>query len=138
MTKLDFQPIPKRFMVWDGEHFLKLQTSCPEIVFQTEKMKKELVYELDDIISLSRVADISSFDIIQSINLFDKDGKEIFEGSIVENHFINKFGLVYYDEDVAGWRILYEDGTWDDLYYVRADIAVAGHILSNPELLERA
>lgn len=128
-TIKNFQPMPKRFMVWG-------------------KKKREIVRSIGlfdlyfraclryDTTGQVYFADNADFIIFQSTNLFDKDGKEIFEGSIVENIFIYKFGLVYYDEDVAGWRILYQDGTWDDLYYVKADIVAAGHILSNPELLE--
>ena len=77
----------------------------------------------------------TDFDLVQSTNLFDKDGKEIFEGSIVP-----------WNEDtgVVEWR----NGKWVlpvttsafSVYHElgpNADmVKVIGHILSNSELVE--
>ena len=123
-----FQPMSKRFIVWDKE-LQKFYEDSNGIVSSVG------LYGLAEFLNICG-RPLEQLEVIQSTNLFDKNGKEIFEGSIVENHFIGKNGCVYYDEDVAGWRILYKDGTWDDLYYVRSDIATVGHILSNLELLE--
>lgn len=136
-----FQPMPKRFMVWDKDNheFLTIRDAYPKCQLSEEE-RNSATLKLQDLIALFSeylyYDNSDNYVVCQSTNLFDKDGKEIFEGGIVENRFIYKFGLVYYDEDVAGWRILYRDGTWDDLYYVKADIVVAGHVLLNPELLE--
>lgn len=129
-TIKNFQPMPKRFMVWDDE---ATDWIC---VPGTERDIWGIVDLLTHKTGLMRHK--FHMKIVQSTNFFDKDGTEIFEGSIVENVFINKSGCVYYDEDVAGWRVLYGDFTWDDLYYVRSDIEVVDHILSNPELLDNA
>ena len=126
--KLNFQPIPKRFMVWD-------------------KGNQKFMYFIDDDGYERFMVDISELDvlieeygysyedvvIIQSTNLFDKDGKEIFEGSIVP-----------WNEDtgVVEWR----NGKWVlpvttsafSVYHElgpNADmVKVIGHILSNPEM----
>lgn len=90
--------------------------------------------------------------IIQSTNLFDKDGKEIFEGTILEMEGESDNGLefrsgypvyghVYNNEGC--WRLkVYEDGRLiNDEYSLKEALdddtsRVVGHILSNPELLE--
>ncbi len=73
MTKIDFQPMPKRFMVWDKVHNIMsspvelagLPSLRPDLFDNTSQAKDNII-------------------VVQSTNLFDKDGKEIFEGSIVE------------------------------------------------------
>ena len=132
---INFRPMPKRFMVWDGNIFLKLQDAYPKIAFQTEKMKKEMVYEVNDLIALSEIADMSYFELVQSTNLFDKDGKEIFEGSIVRD-FDDAIGVVYYDLEDGEYRAKIADGDSFELAESSYDLKVLGHILSNPELLE--
>ncbi len=127
MTKIDFQPMPKRFMVWDRyEH--RFHRQCSESGYSN-------VYTFFELEHLFNGAyDDREVMLIQSTNLFDKDDKEIFEGSIVD-----------YDE-WGGWRgvVVFSDG-----YFVLKDKEgneaflkgaphqkLLGHILSNPELLE--
>ena len=75
---LDFKPMPKRFMVWDkgnqkfmyfidDDGYERFMVDISELYVLIE----EYGYSYEDVV------------IIQSTNLFDKDGKEIFEGSIV-------------------------------------------------------
>lgn len=72
--------------------------------------------------------------ICQSTNLFDKDGKEIFEGSIVRD-FDDEVGVVYYDSQEGQYWAKFPNG--DSTAMDSPSIMkVMGHILSNPELLE--
>lgn len=72
---------------------------------------------------------------VQFTGARDKNGEEIWEGAIVKNSD-GVLGHVYFDEDVLGWRVLYQNGDWDDLYNVKGEVVCIGHILSNPELME--
>lgn len=136
----NFQPIPKRFMVWEKEYQQFARKVLPG-------GKREYVYTLDE---MSFYYDDPDCIICQSTNLFDKDGKEIFEGSIMRlegysedgvsfrsNYFV--YGSVYNKE--GSWYLkVYEAGKLinDELEISEAleGGKVVGHILSNPELLE--
>lgn len=127
---LKFQPIPKRFMVWDkvGKQFLRKRLpDGVDMVFS--------IFELPLEIDCLDEEEKEQFAICQSTNQFDEDGKEIFEGDIVKD-FDDVLGCVYFDEDILGWRVLFQNGDWDDLYNIKAEIVHIGHILSNPKLLE--
>lgn len=130
MIKIDFQPMPKRFMVWDRHNkSFRINNDNGTQVFDMATLISFHMYEAECGIPYT------DFDLVQSTNLFDKDGKEIFEGSIVP-----------WNEDtgVVEWR----NGKWVlpvttsafSVYHElgpNADmVKVIGHILSNPELVE--
>ncbi len=123
---LNFQPIPKRFMVWDKKHkeFLPMLMEIWQIVIHF----RDRYHQLYDDNGNSR------YIFCQFTNLFDKDGEEIFEGSIID-----------YDDDSAMLGIVVNvDGQWQlkdkngNLMFLKGapHQKVVGHILSNPELLE--
>lgn len=128
---IDFQPMPKRFMVWD-------------------KVDKNFVDNPSKACAITPFgALISQSDMIvcQSTNLFDKDGKEIFEGSIVEGEWSYNTGSTYLDFSVRGvvrnlngvWCIAENNSDTDGKMLCELnpeDLNLVGHILSNPELLE--
>lgn len=125
----DFQPMPKRFMLWDKED--------GGWIFDGK------IFTLGDLISeFGRVPRITDDSIVfQSTNLFDKNGEEIFEGSIVESSEGAIF-MVRQDRYCGMWllkNVITGDSSnsidgWND----RKDdgLTIIGHILSNPELLE--
>lgn len=124
---MKFQPMPKRFMVWDRQNkvFLTQPMEIWQIVNHFQGRVGDLV---NDDLSDRRYV------FYQSTNLFDKDGKEIFEGGIID----------YNDDGSALGVVVGGDGEWrlkdrnGNLLFLKGapHQKLVGHILSNPELLE--
>lgn len=140
---MKFQPMPKRFMVWDKtKRSFWRNTTDGKKVF-------DLIQLANFLISQGRWGTPhTNFGFLQSTNLFDKDGKEIFEGSIVNVYENYNFGNGDNERDFDGLVACHE-GCWsvnswngedeliEPLYEIRPEhISLVGHILSNPELLE--
>lgn len=130
-----FEPMPKRFMVWDKNenrfHSELLPGNKHKIVFDIWEMDWWLDRDLaDDNI------------IVQSTNLFDKDGNEIFEGSIVEDRCSGLNWLVFIENGEVfirhrGAVMHYGYISTGTKKWVETNVKRIGHILSNPELLEK-
>ena len=133
LTKKDefdgFKPMLKRFMVWDRHNkSFRINNDNDTQVFDMATLISFYMYEAECGIPYT------DFDLVQSANLFDKDGKEIFEGSIID-----------YDGDGAALGVVVSiDGQWQlkdkygNLMFLKGapHQKLVGHILSNPELLE--
>ena len=126
----NFQPMPKRFMVRDklGGRWL--------YSFDDDDAHE---YTIFDITELDEILDENgcSWDeviIVQSTNLFDKDGKEIFEGSVLQEPN-GSVSVVEYDSDEAMFRTRTKN-ILDDMSCGGDYFELIGHILSNPELME--
>ena len=126
MIKIDFQPMPKRFMVWDRlNKSFRINNDNDTQVFDMATLISFYMYEAECGIPYT------DFDLVQSTNLFDKDGKEIFEG-----HIVRVGGETGTVQMVRGeWHVVGDDdiplSVWKS-----SGIEILGHILSNPELLE--
>lgn len=128
-----FQPMPKRFMVWHKKRQSFIEWGGERIL---------------DLYNLSNLLDCySSIDyyedviVVQSTNLFDKDGKEIFEGSIVEweeSRWMVLFNQSHLEFVLKPLSIHknYLRGLQSMSLKMSPNIKVIGHALSNPELLE--
>ncbi len=128
MTKIDFQPMPKRFMVWDKVHNIMsspvelagLPSLRPDLFDNTSQAKDNII-------------------VVQSTNLFDKDGKEIFEGSILET--MTGVKLYVFQEDhkwVTRTAVAELSFELDEIDMAYGNYKAIGHILSNPELMEES
>lgn len=76
----------------------------------------------------------------QSTGLFDKNGKEIFEGDIVD--YKGREAVVKWHGSYASFIYRFVDGLkervseWDPLFLACYNFEVIGNIYENPELLE--
>lgn len=130
----NFQPMPKRFMVWDTLHedWREWKTAGDEKwnnIFELHQLSIFLVNASNNGLPHTR------FKICQSTNFYAKSRQEVFEGSILHT---DKEGNGYvYMEDNGKWRVLFRNEThllFDILYAPSCELV--GHILSNPELLK--
>lgn len=138
-TLTNFQPMPKRFMVWSISHKKWLKDRSGTFIMDLVDISKEL---------RNNPHLPENCILVQSTNLFDKDGKEIFEGSIIKiPDDWDKYGMaagekyeVYFN--AGGFRLKppasYAVERGDRGYWLddTTDFEMLGHILSNPELLE--
>lgn len=124
--EFNFHPMPKRFMVWDRQNkvFLTQSLEIWQIVIHFSDRVSDLV---DDNLQENR------YILCQSTNLFDKDGKEIFEGSIVSNGECR--AVCVWDNSNAEFDFEMVKGS-DQVKSWLNEYKTIGHILSNPELLE--
>lgn len=118
--------MPKRFMVWDRQNkvFLTRPMEIWRIVNHFQGRVGDLV---NDDLSDRRYV------FCQSTNLFDKDGKEIFEGSIVSDGTCR--AVCVWDNSNAEFDFEMVKGG-DQVKSWLNEYKIIGHILSNPELLE--
>lgn len=125
---INFHPMPERFMVWDikKKEFVKSIDTFDYYISSYIHTETTRIMEF---------MDNPEFIVIQSTNQFDKDGKEIFEGSIVVD-YDDEVGVVYYDNDKGQYRAEFTNGDDSDME-APSLMEVIGHILSNPELLEK-
>jgi uncharacterized phage protein (TIGR01671 family) len=85
---------------------------------------------------------VPTFVWLQFTGLRDKNGKEIYEGDVLLNHFHNQRLTVVWDEHIIGtqgggwnYRKLQSDNDW--IWKIDRDqIEVIGNIYENPELVE--
>ncbi|HEM5625981.1 TPA: hypothetical protein U1711_000804 [Streptococcus suis] len=71
--------------------------------------------------------------LMQSTGLFDKNGKEIFEGDVV-NIFGEKLSQIYYSEGAFCVEVL--NGGTPLHVYLSEHLEIIGNIYENPELVE--
>ena len=130
---INFQPIPKRFMVWDTkyEKFLTVPMEIWQIVIHFRNRYHQLYDDSGN----------SRYVFCQSTNLFDKDRKEIWEGSIVRGQVFDDprtriVGVVVYRQQE--FLIVNSEETHSEslFKFYEKEIEVIGHVLSNPELLQ--
>lgn len=136
---LGSQPMPKRFMVWGTKH--KKFLTAPMEIWQITLHFRDRYHQLYDDNGNSR------YIFCQSTNLFDKNGKEIFEGSIVRR----AWEIAGDDENAPLFLVVWSPARAEFAFKygifhngaeqvidkkASKDVEVIGHILSDPELME--
>ena len=94
--------------------------------------KPGMVYDYQDSIYVESIGfNDPDVPIMQYTGLKDKNGKEIYEGDIVECGNMGE-GIVYYDVNIGGFSV--NLGTTFDCFIDYAELVI-GNIHENPELL---
>ena len=107
---------------------------------ETKEIEVFKTYEEISELFLALSADEGFYSIMQSTGLKDKNGKEIFEGDIVD--YKGRKAVVKWHGSFAGFIYRFIDESqerkkrWDPLFLAYLKFEVIGNIYKNPELLE--
>ncbi len=130
--------IPK-FRAWSED-------TCEMVQVARLDFKEETIYYENGNKSLNREQELGfwwkPYVLMQSTGLFDKNGKEFFDGDIVEWEHKDTGqivrGIVKYDTELGFWGMT--DVRFDDLraigYLANQRVTVLGNIYQNKELME--
>ncbi len=122
-----------RFRAWNKatkemhevDDIVSIDFGKSEICVKTLFFGKFSYYDLDDIV------------FMQSTGLFDKNGKEIFEGDIVDSEGGFTTGVVEFRSDLGMFvSTLIKYNNFEQLCNAHGLVKVIGNIYENPELLE--
>ena len=117
--------IPK-FRVWD-------EVSCTMITTNDYE-------DLSDLFCCLNVDDGFFSELMQSTGLVDKNGKEIFEGDVLQT-YDGELAKVVWNKELGCWEAEFLSEIVDlsevaDIKSNRSDCEIFGNIYENPELLE--
>ena len=105
------------------------------IVISLKPLRKRVYVEWDD--TLSGTEDIDDNGVLmQSTGLFDKNGKEIYEGDIVYAYSegARLIGAIEYFDNA--YCIKTKNGVYNSLWTNAEYYEIVGNVFENPELLE--
>ena len=104
---------------------------------ETKEIEVFKTYEEISELFLALSADDGFYSIMQSTGLFDKNGKEIFEGDIVL--VLDSPYTVFYDNERGSYRLKPHDDRWNVDYMSNfshgGNFEVVGNIYENKEYL---
>lgn len=117
-----------------------------------DKIHKTM-YEVDDIMSIdfgkSKISvktlffeqtnyyNFNDIVLMQSTGFTDKNGKEIFEGDIIDSYDVGLSGIIEFRSDLGAFvSTLIEYNNFERLCNVADSTKIIGNIYENPELLE--
>ena len=121
-----------KFRVWDKE--LKAMFELKSLVFT---LNLATIASKNDLFP-SRTRSFDDIIFMQSTGLFDKNGKEIFEGDIVRFHTpqLATIGVVEFDKNEACFKVRNDfGGHYVTMFHTRY-FEVMGDIYQNKELVE--
>ena len=128
-----------KFRVWDKElkHMHVCGTSIHDSMIFLGHNCQCVYYNLQNGDGSSEKG---NYILMQCTGLKDKNGKEIYEGDIVElkaeNGCCNMLGKIIYDDYDLAFELIDEEGNQEALWYTEQELEVIGNIYDNPELLE--
>ena len=114
-----------KFRIWSEE----------DKEYRSDIRVSDLVIDIDGAPSTIYSNEGDRFDIEQYTGLKDKNGKEIYDGDIVQidDHILGDFEVLWHN---LGWTIKRSVGFETLGVHKSEDIVVIGNIHENPELLE--
>lgn len=129
-----------RFRAWDKIHKTMYKTDdVNAIIFDGKDVCVQTVY-FEDGLPVSRDVEYCDFDdivLMQSTGFRDKNGKEIFEGDIVDSEGGFTTGVVEFRSDLGMFvSTLIKYNNFERLCNAHGLVKVIGNIYENPELLE--
>lgn len=104
---------------------------------------KEIILEM---VSVDHILQSPEFDVMQYTGVFDKNGKEIYEGDIVFNHaetgVSNSNTIIWYDDRYVIEQLSAQGdkdnsvGIYLELYLLSDDIEIIGNIYELPKIVD--
>lgn len=118
-----------RFRAWDKE--FKEMVQVDALVFEEQIIK--VTYKNGNVVK----EDLKNYVLMQSTGLKDKNGKEIFEGDIVDSEDGILSGVVEFRPDLGMFvSTLIKYNNFERLCNVADSVHIIGDIYTNPELAE--
>lgn len=102
----------------------------------------EWVFTQDSFNVLKDPKTFRTYEIQQSVNLRDKNGKEIYEGDIIQFGYTPTMvftGIVEYLDDCASYGIISKGGfeTFENLIDYIGFAEIIGNVCENPKLIDK-
>jgi uncharacterized phage protein (TIGR01671 family) len=118
-----------RFRAWDKE--FKEMVQVDALVFDEQIIKA--TYKNGNIVK----EDLKNYVLMQSTGLTDKNGKEIFEGDIIDSYDVGLSGIIEFRPDLGAFvSTLIEYHNFERLCNVANSAKIIGNIWENLELAE--
>lgn len=118
-----------RFRAWDKE--FKEMVQVDALVFDEQIIKA--TYKNGNVVK----EDLKNYVLMQSTGLRDKNGKEIFEGDIIDSEDGILSGVVEFRPDLGMFvSALIKHNNFERLCNVADSVYIIGNIYTNPELAE--
>ena len=118
-----------RFRAWDKE--FKEMVQVDALVFDEQIIK--VTYKNGNVVK----EDLKNYVLMQSTGLTDKNGKEIFEGDIIDSYDVGLSGIIEFRPDLGAFvSTLIEYHNFERLCNVANSAKIIGNIWENLELAE--
>lgn len=118
-----------KFKLWDSD--------CSTMILPEDSKTNQIRMWLNGVQAEDDVW-IQNCVLLQFTGLKDKNGKEIYEGDIIDYFPGKKYGIIVWDNELAGFCLNVDNlrFSWHENNPFIADYKIIGNIYENPELLK--